>query len=130
MEYDDGTLDNVEMEVNVEKTGVSKKLVLNCELDVGYEVEGEEEGSDDLPSSASLYITDARLVPTNDQPSTDFEGPDYSTLDEELQTSMSDFVEAAVGDLSALGTFIDAYSGSKEGHMYHQWLSSVKDIVA
>lgn len=136
MQFDEGGVENVEVEVEVVRKGQDLKMVLNCELDVGYEV-AEEQGEDDASSTASLYITDARLVPVTSAPSaptpttmTPYEGPDYSTLDEQLQTAMTEFVEEAVGDLSALARFVDAYSGSKEGAMYERWLSTVKNIVA
>ena len=132
---DSGSMDNLEMQVEIVKDGLDKKLVLSCELDLGYDVmEGEdntEEGESDsvTPSDASLYITDARIVPVNETTPVGYEGPDFSTLDEELQSSLTEYVEAQLGDLHELGSFIDSYSGSQEGAMYEGWLRTLEKTV-
>lgn len=125
-------MDNIELEVDVIKGG--KKLTLACELDFSYEEAADEAAAEeDSPTEqAMLFVTDARITPVDatTPEASRYDGPEYDTLAEELQEQITSYAEDLLGsDLKGLGAFIDAYSGSKEGQQYGQWLEEVKAVV-
>lgn len=119
MDYADGEgVDNIELQVEIVKNG--SKMIITAELDNA--VEPEEEGGS---GKSELFITDIRI----DQGTSDkYQGPDFNTLDEELQQSIQEYVTEQLGDLNALAEFIDAYSASKEGQQYGQWLEKARSV--
>lgn len=142
-DYESSSMENIELDIELCKEG--KKLQLSCELDLGFEVDedGEEavsgkeqsrnQSEDDLiPGDSHLYITDARMTCDADSSGSEhvYMGPEFTTLDDNLQSSLTEFVQSKLGDLHALGAFIDDYSGTKEGSQYNQWLNDVRTIIS
>ena len=59
----------------------------------------------------------------------DYSGPDYSTLDERIQTSMAEYLEG-FGVNEHLCAFVEVMSLDKDQRLYMKWLSNLKDFVS
>lgn len=55
-------------------------------------------------------------------------GPDFSTLDERIQTSLSEYLEGFGVD-EHLCAFIECMSLDKDQRLYMRWLSNLRDFV-
>lgn len=59
---------------------------------------------------------------------TGYAGPDFSTLDERIQTSITDYL-GGFGVNEHLAAFIECMSLDKDQRLYMQWLSNLKDFI-
>jgi hypothetical protein len=57
-----------------------------------------------------------------------YSGPDFSTLDERIQTSLTEYL-TGFGVNEHLAAFIECMSLDKDQRLYMQWLASLKDFV-
>ena len=57
-----------------------------------------------------------------------YTGPDFSTLDERIQTALTEYLEG-FGINEHLAAFIECMSLDKDQRLYMQWLSKLKDFI-
>lgn len=57
-----------------------------------------------------------------------YPGPDFSTLDERIQTSLTEYLEG-YGVNEHLAAFIECMSLDKDQRLYMRWLTNLKDFV-
>lgn len=57
-----------------------------------------------------------------------YAGPDFSTLDERIQTSVTEYLEG-FGVNEHLCAFVECMSLDKDQRLYMNWLSNLKDFV-
>jgi Mitochondrial glycoprotein len=57
-----------------------------------------------------------------------YAGPDFSTLDERIQTSLSEYLEG-FGVNEHLAAFVECMSLDKDQRLYMKWLSNIKDFI-
>jgi len=57
-----------------------------------------------------------------------YPGPDFSTLDERIQTSLTEYL-TGFGINEHLAAFIECMSLDKDQRLYMQWLSNLKDFI-
>ena len=57
-----------------------------------------------------------------------YRGPDFMTLDDELQDSLHDFL-SELGIDEDMATFVETYSLDKDQRLYMEWLKNMKDMV-
>ena len=57
-----------------------------------------------------------------------YAGPDFSTLDERIQTALTEYLEG-FGVTEHLGAFIECMSLDKDQRLYMDWLSNLKNFV-
>ena len=58
----------------------------------------------------------------------DYPGPDFSTLDERIQTALTEYL-AGYGVNEHLAAFIECMSLDKDQRLYMQWLNNLKDFI-
>ena len=58
----------------------------------------------------------------------EYNGPDFTTLDERIQTSMTEYLEG-YGVNEHLAAFVECMSLDKDQRLYMRWLSSVKSFI-
>ena len=58
-----------------------------------------------------------------------YAGPDFSTLDERIQTSLTEYLEG-YGINEHLAAFVEVMSLDKDQRLYMQWLSNLKDFIS
>ena len=58
----------------------------------------------------------------------EYNGPDFTTLDERIQTSMTEYLEG-YGINEHLAAFVECMSLDKDQRLYMRWLSSLKSFV-
>jgi complement component 1 Q subcomponent-binding protein len=59
----------------------------------------------------------------------EYSGPDFTTLDERIQTSMTEYLEG-YGINESLAAFVECMSLDKDQRLYMSWLSSVKQFIS
>ena len=57
-----------------------------------------------------------------------YAGPDFSTLDERIQTSLTEYLEG-FGINEHLGAFVECMSLDKDQRLYMNWLTNLKNFV-
>lgn len=57
-----------------------------------------------------------------------YPGPDFSTLDERIQTAITEYLEG-FGVNEHLAAFVECMSLDKDQRLYMNWLSDLKDFV-
>ena len=57
-----------------------------------------------------------------------YAGPDFSTLDERIQTALTEYLEG-FGINEHLGAFVECMSLDKDQRLYMNWLSNLKNFV-
>jgi len=58
----------------------------------------------------------------------EYNGPDFTTLDERIQTSITEYLEG-YGINEHLAAFVECMSLDKDQRLYMRWLSSMKDFI-
>lgn len=58
-----------------------------------------------------------------------YAGPDFSTLDERIQTALTEYLEG-FGINEHLGAFVECMSLDKDQRLYMSWLSNLKNFVS
>ena len=76
--------------------------------------------TDDIAKSKSVHRFERSLK--------QYAGPDFSTLDERIQTSLSEYL-AGFGINEHLAAFVECMSLDKDQRLYMQWLADVKEFI-
>lgn len=58
-----------------------------------------------------------------------YAGPDFSTLDERIQTALTEYLEG-FGINEHLGAFVECMSLDKDQRLYMNWLSNLKNFIS
>ena len=69
-----------------------------------------------------------RQVPRFERSFNFYSGPDFNSLDERLQTGLSDFLQGH-GVNEHLAAFVEVMSLDKDQRLYMKWLQQIKDFV-
>lgn len=59
----------------------------------------------------------------------EYNGPDFTTLDERIQTSVTEYLEG-YGINEQLAAFVEVMSLDKDQRLYMRWLSSLQSFVS
>ena len=78
--------------------------------------------------SVNDNIPDMKKVHRFERQIKGYPGPDYSTLDERIQTSLTEFFEG-VGINEHLAAFVECMSLDKDQRLYMKWLNNLKDFI-
>ena len=73
-------------------------------------------------------IKKMRQIPRFERSLGEYNGPDFTTLDERIQTSISEYLEG-YGVNEHLAAFVECMSLDKDQRLYMRWLSKIKDFV-
>jgi len=76
--------------------------------------------SDDVSGEKSMHRFERQIK--------GYAGPDFSTLDERIQTSLTEYLEG-YGVNEHLAAFIECMSLDKDQRLYMKWLGSLKDFI-
>ena len=69
-----------------------------------------------------------RSIPRFERSLGEYIGPDFTTLDERIQTSITEYLEG-YGINEHLGAFVECMSLDKDQRLYMTWLSNLKEFV-
>lgn len=58
-----------------------------------------------------------------------YAGPDFSTLDERIQTALTEYLEG-FGINEHLGAFVECMSLDKDQRLYMNWLTNLKNFIS
>ena len=58
-----------------------------------------------------------------------YTGPDFSTLDERIQTALSEYLDG-YGINEHLAAFVECMSLDKDQRLYMRWLTELKEFVS
>lgn len=78
--------------------------------------------------SVSADISEARKLHRFERQIKVYAGPDFSTLDERIQTSLTEYLEG-YGINEHLGAFVECMSLDKDQRLYMNWLANLKNFV-
>jgi complement component 1 Q subcomponent-binding protein len=73
-------------------------------------------------------INKMRDLPRFERSLGEYNGPDFTTLDERIQTSITEYLEG-YGINEHLAAFVECMSLDKDQRLYMRWLSSMKDFI-
>ena len=73
-------------------------------------------------------IQKMKMIPRFERSLGEYNGPDFTTLDERIQTSMTEYLEG-YGINEHLAAFVECMSLDKDQRLYMRWLGSVKDFI-
>jgi complement component 1 Q subcomponent-binding protein len=80
----------------------------------------------------SVQVTDniskAKSVHRFERSLRSYGGPDFSTLDERIQSSLSEYL-VGYGVNEHLAAFVECMSLDKDQRLYMSWLSNLKDFI-
>ena len=69
-----------------------------------------------------------RNLPRFERSMGEYNGPDFTTLDERIQTSMTEYLEG-FGVNEHLAAFVECMSLDKDQRLYMQWLANLKKFI-
>merc|ERR1719223_1144121 len=69
-----------------------------------------------------------KSMPRFERSMNEYNGPDFTTLDERIQTSMIEYMEG-YGINEHLAAFVECMSLDKDQRLYMNWLSSIKGFI-
>ena len=69
-----------------------------------------------------------RSLPRFERSMGEYNGPDFTTLDERMQTSLTEYLEG-FGVNEHLAAFVECMSLDKDQRLYMSWLSSLKKFI-
>ncbi|RZC86606.1 hypothetical protein C5167_029959 [Papaver somniferum] len=107
-----------------------KVTVFKPDLSGDYE-EGDEEDQDDQEANQGDEITINNLAVKNPNVSDEdiaYEGPEFSSLDAELQEAFHTYLE--VRGIKPNANFLHDYMVKKEHKEYTAWLKNLKNFIA
>ena len=76
--------------------------------------------SEDVPAIKNIHRFERQIK--------GYPGPDFSTLDERIQTSLTEYLEG-FGVNEHLAAFVECMSLDKDQRLYMRWLANLKDFV-
>ena len=81
----------------------------------------------------TVLVTDSmqkiKAMPKFERSIQEYNGPDFTTLDERIQTSMTEYLEG-FGINEHLAAFVECMSLDKDQRLYMKWLEDVKEFVS
>lgn len=101
-------------------SGDSKGLVIEgttVDTEINY---NSVQVSNDINEVKSLHRLERQIK--------QYAGPDFSTLDERIQTALTEYLEG-FGVNEHLGAFVECMSLDKDQRLYMNWLSNLKNFV-
>ena len=69
-----------------------------------------------------------RNLPRFERSMGEYNGPDFTTLDERIQTSLTEYLEG-FGVNEHLAAFVECMSLDKDQRLYMSWLASLKKFI-
>jgi hypothetical protein len=69
-----------------------------------------------------------RNLPRFERSMGEYNGPDFTTLDERIQTSLTEYLEG-FGVNEHLAAFVECMSLDKDQRLYMQWLANLKKFI-
>ena len=69
-----------------------------------------------------------RNLPRFERSMGEYNGPDFTTLDERIQTSLTEYLEG-FGANEHLAAFVECMSLDKDQRLYMQWLANLKKFI-
>jgi complement component 1 Q subcomponent-binding protein len=76
----------------------------------------------------SNEISRLRALPRFERSMQEYNGPDFTTLDERIQTSLTEYLEG-FGVNEHLAAFVECMSLDKDQRLYMKWLSDLKIFI-
>lgn len=73
-------------------------------------------------------ITKAKNMPKFERSLNEYNGPDFSTLDERIQTGLTEYLEG-FGINEHLAAFVECMSLDKDQRLYMRWLNKLKGFI-
>lgn len=73
-------------------------------------------------------IQKMRMIPRFERSLGEYNGPDFTTLDERIQTSLTEYLEG-YGINEHLAAFVECMSLDKDQRLYMRWLAGVKEFI-
>ena len=73
-------------------------------------------------------IAKVRAMPRFERSIQEYNGPDFTTLDERIQTSLTEYLEG-YGINEHLAAFVECMSLDKDQRLYMRWLEGVKSFM-
>jgi len=73
-------------------------------------------------------IQKMKMIPRFERSLGEYNGPDFTTLDERIQTSLTEYLEG-YGINEHLAAFVECMSLDKDQRLYMRWLGSVKEFI-
>lgn len=67
-------------------------------------------------------------MPRFERSMNEYNGPDFTTLDERIQTSMTEYLEG-YGVNEHLATFVEVMSLDKDQRLYMRWLQDLRSFI-
>ena len=81
----------------------------------------------------TVLVTDQmpkiKAMPKFERSIQEYNGPDFTTLDERIQTSLTEYLEG-FGINEHLAAFVECMSLDKDQRLYMKWLKDVKEFVS
>ena len=77
--------------------------------------------TNDVPSQKKIHRLERQIR--------NYAGPDFSTLDERIQTALVEYLEG-FGVNEHLGAFVECMSLDKDQRLYMSWLTDLKNFVS
>ena len=81
----------------------------------------------------TVLVTDQmpkiKVMPKFERSIQEYNGPDFTTLDERIQTSLTEYLEG-FGINEHLAAFVECMSLDKDQRLYMNWLADVKEFVS
>ncbi len=73
-------------------------------------------------------VAKAVEIPRFDRSISEYIGPDFTTLDERIQQSLTEYLQG-FGVNEQLAAFVECMSLDKDQRLYMKWLSQLKDFI-
>ncbi|OMJ74165.1 hypothetical protein SteCoe_26987 [Stentor coeruleus] len=110
---------STEFQITVKKPGNKEGIIYEC-ITTNSEIQINNIVYSDDVNNAEKISTYMSM--------SDYRGPDFSTLDEKLQTAFVEFLKTH-GINEDMAVFIETYSVDKEHRLYMDWIDKVKDFI-
>lgn len=110
---------STDFQVSIKKVGRKEGILYECISSQSEIHVNNIMYSDDVDSSERVTVYNV---------SGQYRGPDFSTLDEKLQTAFVEYLKTH-GINEDLAVFVETYSVDKEHRLYMEWLSKMKNFI-
>lgn len=121
VEQDENTNPNfVDFQVSIQKPNHKSTMVIECSASQG-----------EVNISGLMFTKDLEKLDRSNiyMSAKEYRGPDFSTLDEKMQSSLVDYLDS-LGIDDTLSQFIESYSLDKEQRLYMEWLGNLKNFLS
>lgn len=110
---------STDFQVSIKKVGRKEGILYECVSSQSEIHVNNIMYSDDIDSAERVTVYNV---------SGQYRGPDFSTLDEKLQTAFVEYLKTH-GINEDLAVFVETYSVDKEHRLYMEWLSRMKTFI-